>query len=172
MKLPLLLALFLALTSCASVHVDDEVCKSDTFSYTDLQFVSGKGVALAQYYKDIDLSSSLQKISEYGELSVFLGKSNIESLGSDLTWVGSMRIDMVSDKDTILLANTSFNGQERNVDIHINGSVNLAKYLRRGKIRLIYTLSGEAPPSFRVNDNICFLVSADTSKSLSDYHSK
>lgn len=146
-----------------------EVCKNNTASYTDLGIFSEQGVHKVSYSSTFDISGQLSKFEKYGTLSVYLSKSVIDSLGSDLTWAGNIRIDLVAaNGDTLMIVNSAVNPDLREIDLNPNASIDLVKYIQEGKISLIYTLTGTAPESFRVNVQNCFDVKAESDKNTGD----
>lgn len=158
---------FLLITSCATAEVEAELCKSSEIAYTDLGFFKNKGLVHGKVTREIDVSSQLKKINEYGTVSAFVSKSRIESLDSSLDWAGSIIVDLISSDGTITrISDTTIDVNQMNIDLNVNGSIDIAKHLQSGKAQLLYTLGGTLPTSFKINNTICFDIKAEASKDL------
>jgi len=164
-----LIPFLLILSSCASAEVRTEVCKESAVSYQDLGLKRVGSEKAGEFVSDFDISAQINELGKYGTIAVYVSRAEIDSLGEDLTWIGSIRVDLVaSTGEKILLSESVIAGKQRKVKLNVNQSVNLHPYLSTGGVKLVYTVKGDVPPSFRVNNNLCFSLNGISSKDVSD----
>ena len=169
MKKYLFSALLLSLTGCMSATIyEDNVCASKDL---DLPGVQQNLIGEQTVSKSVsqDLSGSLSKVKDIGQVDVVVNSLTFSASTGDLTFIKHITVVVSNDSNSIMLTDTDIAGGT-SISVPVNLDTNgLADMLMAGPVSLTVNATGDIPSApTHMSSELCVGAVAHVKKSLSD----